>query len=287
MLFPYHIGCAGWALPEWVGPFFAKGTKSTDFLEQYAATFPSVEGNTTFYRVPTPETVSDWMNKVPEGFKFCFKLPRDATHASSGFLNIREAVEFLDLFLDYRTKLGPFLVQFPASISPELLDEIEAFLGKLPRIFSYALEVRHPGFFDQGNNEHALVAMLKRHGVNRMIFDARRLHQMQSSDPGILEEQKMKPNLPVRFDATGRQPVVRFIGGNDTLNNEPYLKEWAIIVAEWIKEGKHPYFFCRTPDQVSQPQMCLFFHNLLRKFSPIPELPDFPCNRGSHQLDLF
>lgn len=49
----YYLGCPGWGLKSWVGRLFPPGTKHTDFLARYAEEFNTVEGNTTFYALPT------------------------------------------------------------------------------------------------------------------------------------------------------------------------------------------------------------------------------------------
>ena len=80
--------------------------------------------------------------------------------------------------------------------------------------------------------------------------------------------------------------MVRYVGTNDTLNNEIHLKEWAIIVADWILEGKHPYVFIHSPDRISQAKVASFFHQQLRNLIDIPPLSAWPVNREA-QLGLF
>ena len=78
----------------------------------------------------------------------------------------------------------------------------------------------------------------------------------------------------------------RYVGTNDIINNEVYLKEWAIVAADWIREGKHPYIFIHTPDQVSQPVVSAHFHALLSEFVDLEPLPIWPGKR-EQQLKLF
>lgn len=230
--------------------------------------------------------ISQWADKTPKGFKFCFKFPKAITHIKA--LNNVEAEvdEFLNLFDDIREKLGPFMIQFPDTFSPKELSKLERMLSLLPKTMSYGVEVRHLDFFDHGKQEHNLNTLLESYGIERIIFDTRKLHSTNSSILSVVEAKRKKPKVPVRFEALSSRPVVRFVGVNDILNNEAYLKEWAIVVADWINEGRHPYIFIHSPDKISQPKLCTHFHKLLGELIELPALPDCPVNREA-QLGLF
>jgi uncharacterized protein YecE (DUF72 family) len=198
-----------------------------------------------------------------------------------------EAVQFVKLFKSIREKVGPFMIQFPDSFGPKELYKLEDVFSVLPKTFSYSVEVRHKDFFDHGKNERNLVSLLKSYDMDRVIFDTRKLHSVKATESSIIEAQKKKPKVPVRFETTSSRPVLRYVGTNDVLNNEPYLKEWAIIVAEWIKEGLHPYVFIHAPDTAKQPELCQHFHKLLGQLIDIPPLPAWPVNKQDKQLGLF
>ncbi len=200
---------------------------------------------------------------------------------------IEEAtLDFVERFEPIREKLGPFMIQLPPDFDEGFLYRLENLLSVLPKTFSYSVEVRHGDYFDHGDHEHNLEKLLKSYGVDRVVFDTRKLHSSRSDDPSVKEAQKKKPQVPVRFSAIGSRPVVRYVGTNDILNNEAYLKEWAIVVADWIKEGRHPYVFIHSPDKVSQPALCGHFHKLLSGLIELPPLPEWPVNRKT-QLGLF
>lgn len=284
--FPYHLGCTVWSLPEWVGTFFKKDTRPGEYLKQYSSVFNSVEGNTTFYGTPSPETISQWGANTPEGFKFCFKFPKEITHEKRLHKVEDEVKEFIHSFDEIRGKLGPFMIQLPDAFAPNELSKLEEMLSYLPKTLAYSVEVRHADYFDHGKHEHNLNALLSSYGVDRVIFDTRKLNATRSGEASIREAQKKKPKVPVRFEALGSRPVLRYVGTNDKLNNEAYLKEWAIVVADWIKEGKHPYVFIHSPDKVSQPMLNTYFHELLSELIQVPQLPEWPVNREA-QLGLF
>lgn len=287
MITKYNLGCTVWSLSEWVGNFFTDDAKQDDFLSQYASVFNTVEGNTTFYNVPNSKTVKRWGKKTPDGFKFCFKFHRSITHERRLHDVEDNVLRFLEVFDPITDRLGPFHIQLSAKFSPREFNKLEELLSYLPNVYSYALEVRHPDFFDHGKVENRLNRLLKSYSVNRVIFDTRKLHSIKSDTPSILEAQKKKPKVPVRFETTASRPFVRFVGANDPLNNEPYLKEWAIIIADWIKEGLHPYIFTHAPDKKSQPPIARKFHQILSELIEMNPMPAWPVERQNEQLNLF
>lgn len=283
----YHIGLTQWGYKEWKGKLYTSDAKPEQFLKQYASVFNSVEGNTTFYRAPTKETVENWGRQVSDNFNFCFKFPQSITHYKRLNDVEDEVLSFLDLFSSIPKKLGPFHIQLSSQFSFNEFDKLEALCEILPPHLHYAVEVRHPDFYDKGKKENQLTRLLQSHGVDRVVFDTRRLHELKNNQPSVLEAQQKKPKLPVRFHSTGSRPFIRYVGANDVLNNETYLKEWAIIVAKWIEDGKHPYFFIHAPDTLHAPELARFFHRELSKLIPLNAMPSWPSETENEQLGLF
>lgn len=284
--FSYHLGGTGWSIPEWVGTFYKKGSKPDQFLTQYASVFNTVEGNTTFYRVPDEQTIRKWTESVPSQFKFCFKFPKEITHIKRLHNIEHEVLDFVGRFEDVRTKLGPFMIQLPESFGVNELSKLEEVLSIVPKTMSYGVEVRNAAFFDHGKNEHRLNQLLKSYAVDRIYFDTRKLHQTQSTESSIVEAKRKKPKVPIRFDAIGSRPMIRFVGTNDVINNEVLLKEWAIIFADWMREGLRPYMFIHAPDGFSNPALCLYFHKQVQALLSVAELAVWPAQR-EQQLGLF
>ncbi|HLD47322.1 MAG TPA: DUF72 domain-containing protein, partial [Desulfobaccales bacterium] len=50
---PVHIGTSGWHYTHWRGPFYPDDLSADRFLAYYAARFPTVEINNSFYRLPS------------------------------------------------------------------------------------------------------------------------------------------------------------------------------------------------------------------------------------------
>lgn len=283
----YHIGLTQWGLKEWKGMFYTDDVSPDQFLRQYSSVFNSVEGNTTFYRVPARETILKWADQVTDEFKFCFKFPRNITHYKRLHDVEKEVLNFIDLFEPIRRNLGPFHIQLSSQFSYKEFSKLEELCEVLPPHYHYAIEVRHHDFFDRGKKETRLFELLKANSIDRVTFDTRKLYSIKNGDESILNAQKKKPKTPVRFDASSSRPFVRFVGSNDVLNNETYLKEWAIITADWIKDGLHPYIFIHSPDKVHAPEIARYFHNVLSGFVELEAMPVSPRKRQHEQLGLF
>ncbi len=51
-------GTSGFSYKEWKGSFYPPDLPASAFLSHYAARFPAVEINNTFYRMPSTESVT-------------------------------------------------------------------------------------------------------------------------------------------------------------------------------------------------------------------------------------
>ncbi len=74
------VGTSGYSFADWVGPFYPRGTRSSDFLAYYARHFDVVEVNSTYYRVPEPRVLEMMERKTPPRFRFVVKVNQAMTH---------------------------------------------------------------------------------------------------------------------------------------------------------------------------------------------------------------
>jgi uncharacterized protein YecE (DUF72 family) len=140
----YWLGCSGWAYDDWLGPFYPVGTPPGEFLERYAKVFRTVEVDSSFYRPPGPFLVRRWNERTPSGFRFALKIPRDVTHEENG-AHSPVLVPFLASLAPLRSagKLGPLVLQFPASFRASMSPRLSALLDAVPTEFDLAVELRH------------------------------------------------------------------------------------------------------------------------------------------------
>jgi uncharacterized protein YecE (DUF72 family) len=63
------VGTSGYNYPEWKGSFYPADLPAARMLSYYAARFPTVEINYTFYRMPTETLVAGWAAGTPSPYR--------------------------------------------------------------------------------------------------------------------------------------------------------------------------------------------------------------------------
>ena len=244
----FRLGCAVWGYPGWVGSFFPEGTPQRDLLRLYARRFPTVEGNTVFYGVPTATTLQGWARQTPESFRFCPKFPRDISHGGPLAPRAGDALRLLDhLRENLGERLGPLFLQLPPGYGPDEGPDLAVLLNEWRRAGNHPLlvEVRHPGWFAPPASDR-LDTLLDRLGQGRVVLDTRPIYSgsddPEDPDPQADNERK-KPNLPVSFRPVGSISLVRLICHPEPERDLAYFEEWAERVKDWLLAGREVYFF--------------------------------------------
>lgn len=157
---PLLVGCAGWSVPKnEAAAFPVEGSH----LERYAAVFPAVEINSSFYRPHRPATYARWADSVPEAFRFAVKVPRAITHDARLERVEQQLVQFAHEAGELGDKLGCLLVQLPPKFG--FVDEpARLFFRQLHDIFgtAVAFEARHPSWFSEAATELLLESRVVR-----------------------------------------------------------------------------------------------------------------------------
>ncbi len=281
-----------WAEPSWRGTFVPRGGAASDALAHYASVFTTVEGNTTFYSLPSPESVARWRQAAPPAFRFCFKVPRAVTHDARLVGADATMTTFLERIAPLGERLGPLMLQLPPSFGPDRLDALDRFLGRFAAGGGVAVELRHRGFFDDPQVAGDVDAALRNHDCERIVMDTRALRAGDPRHPQVVAARHAKPDLPVRPGPLTDRPLYRWVGHPDSATNERWLAELAELVAGWIREGRTPYIMIHCPDTGRTPWMARRFHEILATTHPDldpGDLPPFPTERAAAdaQLSLF
>ena len=141
------VGTSGYNYPEWKGSFYPADL-AAKMLPFYAARFPTVEINYTFYRMPTEKLVAGWAEQTPSPYQLTLKAPRRITH-DSRLKDAGDAVaRFCEVALTLGDKLGTLLFQLPPFLRKDLA-LIDAFLPQLPQGTRAAFEFRHVSWLDE------------------------------------------------------------------------------------------------------------------------------------------
>jgi uncharacterized protein YecE (DUF72 family) len=170
-----HVGTSGWSYPSWRPGFYPAGTDPGDFLRFYAERFPTVELNTTGYRLPAEEQFRRWASQVPDGFEFAVKLPGQRPH---------QLTTFAERIRSLGDRLGPVRVVLTGGRDDGML---ELLLGSLDPSLRLAFDLRHPSW--DGVEERLLSAGAVRVGdlESAAPFRYLRLREPPYSDDELRE----------------------------------------------------------------------------------------------------
>ena len=162
------LGTQGWNYDAWVGSFYPKGTRPSNYLRVYARAFRTVEVDSTFYGTPPAKTVEGWAARSPDGFIFSLKLPREITHERQ-LEDVGQALhEFTTRARLLGPRLGAILIQLGPGFGPERRRKLEHFLPLLPGDLRFAIEFRRPEWIGP-----SLLDLLTAHNVALALTDAR------------------------------------------------------------------------------------------------------------------
>jgi uncharacterized protein YecE (DUF72 family) len=204
-----RIGCSGWNYRHWRGAFYPEKLPQKRWFEHYAATFATVELNTSFYRLPTAETFEKWRDQAPPGFRYAVKAPRFITHMKK----LTECAEPVDEFLSRARRLGatlgPILFQLPPRLAFDR-ERTEAFLALLPPDLHHVLEFRETSWINAD-----VLALLDEKGIGFCVHD-----MTGSTTP---------------FWASGPLAYLRFHGGEGKYWGR-YRDDRLLAAAEWMAE---------------------------------------------------
>jgi uncharacterized protein YecE (DUF72 family) len=112
-----YVGTSSWLFDGWRGVFYPDKLPKNDYLPFYATQFPTVEVNTSFYALPSPSTLINWVESVPPGFTFALKFPRAISHDKK-LLNVSdETLATLDALRALGPAAGPAFLQLPPNFT--------------------------------------------------------------------------------------------------------------------------------------------------------------------------
>ncbi|MEV6848478.1 DUF72 domain-containing protein [Actinoplanes sp. NPDC051411] len=245
--------------------------QSSERLRGYAEWCTAVEGNTTFYATPARDTVTSWAAQTPEDFRFVLKLPKTVTHGhrlAGGFEELRH---FLYAVEPLTARIHALWIQLPGSFGPAEMNALAEFLDHVPTAYRYAVEVRHPAFFE---HPEGLEEVLRAHGAEWIPFDTTSFFSARPTSEAERDAWAKKPRMPLRTKALTDHPIIRYLGRDDPARTAEGWQRWVEIAATWLNEGRSPTVFIHTPDNADAPALARRFHDQVR--ARVPDLEPLP-----------
>ena len=213
-----RLGTCSWADEGLVKHWYPRGVSSpTGRLAYYGERFDTVEVDSPFYRLPSPETAQKWAERTPDGFVWHAKASKGMTgheeaDRETEFREFREALAPLEA----SGKLRGVLLQYHPRVkkSREALEEL-AVVGPLLDPHVPRIEFRHRSWLEEDERADTF-SFLERHGLSYVSVDSPRTRASNV--------------LPRIAAATHPVAYVRFHGRN--------WKTWmysAEELAEWVE----------------------------------------------------
>jgi uncharacterized protein YecE (DUF72 family) len=223
----YYSGTSGLLLPVPNKEFYPEAYKAKSRLCYYGSLFNSIEINSSFYKIPMAATVTRWANDTPENFKFTFKLWRNITHNKGLEFSAPDILRFMERIAGAGDKKGCLLVQFPGSIKPVYMREVEQLL-------------MHIRLADPQNEWKVAIEFRDQTWYQTDTYDL-----LESMKMGLVLHDKLKEGAAF-IDSAADFVYVRFHGPTGNYRgsyDDQFLHEYASYIQEWLEDGKQVFTY--------------------------------------------
>jgi uncharacterized protein YecE (DUF72 family) len=147
------VGTSSWSSKDWCGSFYPESIDPAEMIRLYADQLPTVEVDSTWYRIPDLKMVEAWKSRTPAGFIFSAKVPKVITHEKYLEDCEIELKAFLSVMSGLEDRLGPLLLQFPYiakgrnpreyETGADYIERLKKFVALLPENFKWVVEIRN------------------------------------------------------------------------------------------------------------------------------------------------
>ena len=278
---PIHIGTSSWLFDAWRGVFYPDKLPSRLYLSHYVRAFDTVEVNTSFYAIPSPNTVVGWVDAAPPGFTFALKFPRAISHERRLSGAEAESLAFLEVLRSMGPAAGPSFLQLPPDFTRRTYGRaLAAYLDWLaPRAagLRIAVEVRAADLMTE-----AFAAFLAERGFTLVLVD-------REGTPDLWDAWRAAdPAPPFAF--------VRWIGddrhgpqGDRELQRfrDEELARWAERLAQLAQNGVESFGYVHNPYEGHSPATVRRLRALLAGQVALPAWPPGDAVAPGEQLPLL
>lgn len=289
-----EVGISGWTYEGWRGTFYPPTLSHKKELGFASRELPTIEINGTFYSLQRPSSYLRWYEETPDNFVFSVKANRYITHVKK--LNDIEkpmANFFASGPLALQEKLGPFLWQFPPSMSFDP-DKFENFLELLPKDFNEASKL----------GKNAEIAKDRQYLKVKKNFKLRHAVEIRNNsflNPWFVELLR-KYNVAIVFsDTAGRWPYMEDITadfiyvrlhGDEELYVSGYddqaLDFWSERIKKWKKGNEAKDKLTMTDDPIThiERDVYVYFDNDAKVRAPVDAKGLIHRLEGEHHVVL-
>jgi uncharacterized protein YecE (DUF72 family) len=237
------IGTSGWHYKHWKGPFYPNEMPSDQYLAFYAERFKSVEINNSFYRLPQKAVLARWRDTVPSDFRFSVKASRFITHIKR-LKDPRGPIgKFFRRVAILEDKLSCVLFQLPPRWGFQK-DRLQKFLAAVPKITTYAFELRDPSWWNDETYE-----LFDKYNIAFCIFEL------------------AGQTTPIQV--TSKNVYLRFHGPTSAKYQGTYsdsqLKAWATRIRQWRRERRQVFCYFDNDQQAYAVDNALTLNEMLQR----------------------
>ncbi|MFZ5980856.1 MAG: DUF72 domain-containing protein [Candidatus Zixiibacteriota bacterium] len=230
-----RIGTSGYSFEDWRGSFYPENIEKGKMLDFYVQRFPTVEINSTYYRIPHPAAMAKITVKTPEGFDFMVKAPQSFTHTRSDLEKDTAAFNEALKPMAESGRLSGVLAQFPYSFKfnnnhLEYLSICRDAVAPAPLF----VEFRHDGWVNRMMYDY-----LKAEGIGYVCVDEPPLR-------GLLKPDVFATTDTAYIRLHGRNSEKWWAGGAERYDynySENELKIWKEKVEKLKMKVKRIYVF--------------------------------------------
>jgi uncharacterized protein YecE (DUF72 family) len=236
------IGTSGWSYDHWTPQLYPPGLPPRDRLARYAASFSTVELNSSFYRWPRDAAFRSWHHRLPSGFALSVKAPRGLTHAKKLYQPEVWVERIARGWHELGDSRAVLVVQTPPSLARD--DErLDYFLRCVPAWIRVAMELRHPSW-----DHEDVFRILERRGAAYCVMSG--------------------AGLPCVLRATANFVYVRLHGpDHEYLYGGSYsdadLSWWRDRIWEWSAAGRDVYAYFNNDGDANAVRNALHLRDLL------------------------
>lgn len=196
-------------------------------LTYYSSLFNSIEINRSFYALPIGKTLAKWCREVPENFTFTIKFWKQVTHAKGLEFDERDVKLFMDAINNVGNKRGCLLIQFPASLKNQNLDQFQHLLQIVQKfntdnLWKVAIEFRDSSWYTKETYK-----LVEECNWTIVIHDKTRA--------SVPAEPLSCSTVYIRFHG----PAGDYRGSYD----DAFLHEYSTYICEWLIEGKFVFVY--------------------------------------------